>query len=66
MSDEYQVRRGKKAEERRRGQTIGGQCVAQSTGSQVLYCPVCYAPVVDSREGKEAHRERMPECRRKC
>ena len=61
----YRVRNGEKQEAARRGVKIDGHFVARSTGSNVLYCPSCSAPVVDSMEGRQAHRERMPECKRK-
>jgi hypothetical protein len=63
MEAEYRVRRGKKLEDRRRGQHVGGQYVAQSTGASVYYCQGCGSPVVNSNEGRAAHVERMPACR---
>lgn len=34
-----------------------------STGTTVIYCPVCKGPVVDSNRGREAHAQRSPRCR---
>ena len=32
---------------------------AQHTGNTLIWCCKCHAPVVDSREGFEAHYERL-------
>jgi hypothetical protein len=35
----------------------------RSTGNEVIFCPVCQCPVVDSRTGRERHAQIRPACR---
>jgi hypothetical protein len=63
MEIEYRVRRGAKAETKRLGSAIA-TVATRSTGSTLIYCSTCSAPVVDSLQGRAAHAERMPQCKR--
>lgn len=40
----------------------GQQWRATSSGRRTFLCPTCSAPVVDSEDGRKAHRARMPGC----
>lgn len=31
----------------------------KSTANQVIYCPVCFSPIVNSYEGRSGHFERL-------
>lgn len=35
----------------------------RSTANRVIQCPVCQAPVVDSKNGRKAHGQRQEKCR---
>jgi hypothetical protein len=34
----------------------------RATGDKVLYCPSCYAPLVDSPRARANHAQRKPKC----
>lgn len=36
----------------------------EATGNEVVYCPVCKGPVVDSKRAREHHALQMPGCRK--
>lgn len=52
-----------KAAAGKRGLIVHGHYLAKSSGTRVVFCPACKAPVVNSPEGRGGHFERMPECK---
>jgi hypothetical protein len=40
----------------------GKPAPGQSSGTRLIYCPVCKAPVVDSAYGRSVHFRNSPRC----